>query len=364
MSTTQNENFSAFPCTSSEIEPAFYPDDLSLGQLYTLDIPPTNITFYGFDFNCKEVIHKADITYPPKQQKNYQFFTNFSYSDFASDQPRPLASMLDSVLAEIDALIAQPLPPLAETFDLPRARKNVYLLKDYIKKLESDPKCAAERFIFLQQELDFFAPFYFFPDHSLYDDVNHKILHADDVLRSEYEIKSFETDEKTGETKEILRIYSPTAMEPSTVIRNGVKYRIFPYCYLGRTYLISNLWQYCLALCEYLSFSQSLHIRLRCCDNCGRFYLKPYAVPNSRYCSRDCSEERKSILSEQAAIYRKICQRLNRRTRPGSAKVKAAFHQKNDAFQQAIKEKRCTDEEYLAWLKAQNDTLLILRRKK
>lgn len=325
---------------------------------HIFEIPVTTVYFYGTSADSTEIVTGGSDA----AEEKHKFFTDFSYTDFATGKPRPLASMLNEVLHEIEAFIKQPMSPHASAIDSDVAKKNYDLMMWYLNKLDSDYKHAAEHFTFFKNHLSFSSSFGAFPIFALYSESNNQLLEVETCANGVFEVPFLDAS-----GKEAIKVYSPDVIKPYWDSNSGKKHLMLPYSHLGKCYRIKSIWQYCLALCEHLSSAYTLDIRLRRCKNCGKFYITPLSVRRSNYCSPACTaKERKAYkqtFTEHQDIANRIMRRLREQSDIKSDQLKKDFQAQNKAFKKAVQKNLHTKDEYLQWLKEQ-DMNLRLRKPK
>lgn len=138
--------------------------------------------------------------------------------------------------------------------------------------------------------------------------------------------------------------------------------------YKRTAYSVTNLYEYCFALLDYLC---THNCRLEICGNCGRYYVPSRSVRNSKYCATvdlcvekscaDLAKERKTIIDK---MYKTITDRFKRRADPNAEAELRAFQSDYKEHKNRVKQKVETVEEFKQWMEDRNDKTYIRPPKK
>ena len=122
-------------------------------------------------------------------------------------------------------------------------------------------------------------------------------------------------------------------------------------------YLVSNLYEYCFALLDFLTNHKC---RLERCKRCGRFYVPFKGIRNSKYCNnidwkvgKSCLELSKS--RELTDIHKKIYNRLRIRNGPDADEQLRSFLDTAAEHRRKVKQREESIEEYMQWLEQQDE---------
>lgn len=130
-------------------------------------------------------------------------------------------------------------------------------------------------------------------------------------------------------------------------------------------YLVSNLFEYCFALLDYLTRTGC---RLEKCKRCGRYFVPRKHLRNTKYCDNIDPKKGESCLTlsktrKKEDIRKKIIGRLSAR-RDFEASVMLERFLKEDALhRQRVKQRKESEEEYQEWLEEQDKLTRIRPRK-
>ena len=123
-------------------------------------------------------------------------------------------------------------------------------------------------------------------------------------------------------------------------------------------YRVDNLYEYCFTLLHYLT---SHKCRLRKCKRCGRYYVPNMAIRNSAYCytidskiGKSCLELSKNRKLPYPNIYKKIYNRLLRRSGAKAEEQLKQFISAAKEHRKKISQGLESQEDYQLWLVQQD----------
>lgn len=261
-------------------------------------MPLTEIIFSGEGDGTIEVVRRAIYG-----DDDYSFISEKEYLTFSSGRPRPIGSMLDWAIQKLEVYATTLFPVAYDTFIYNSVCYNINLIKHYLSTLYSDYQHVSQHFMQLCDRLQFTDPFLPFPQNFPHD------LVSDCPLTSTDDLSTLISTEYAS--------YSPTADTGSFHKISKDEIPVKPYSQLGRAYLVNDVWQYCLAVCQYLSTVGAAHTRLQKCGQCGRYYLVPSSLRTSKYCTKACSKLHSSqyfhTCREMTKLRKKIIEMFSRR---------------------------------------------------
>lgn len=320
------------------------------------EIPLTDVIFSGESTSCLEIVRSTGV-----ETETNPFFAQEEYSAFATGEARPIASMLHIIVDKLDAYIKDLFPTAYELSDYKIACKNVQVLKWYLHTLDKDYHNAANNFNFFRRQLIFAPPFTMFPSSGQYNSIDDLPIPVS--LDAESTITVPALDDKQQQQNIVYAASAeydssyrkPEKGQPITIMK--------PYAQLAQCYTIKDIWQYCLAVCDYLSSADELKVHIKPCARCGKYYIVPPSAHNSKLCSDDCRkkrvEEYEYIPDEGQKWSKRVMNMLLHRTTDEAKILKKQFQDERDEFQQCVVENLLTEDEYVEWLKWRHDKLLL-----
>lgn len=316
-------------------------------------IPPLRIVFSSDGDACYEQISlladQSDTATP--------FFTAEELHALASGQRRPIASMLHKVIGKIEIDTDDFFRAGSDTQEYRMMCKNLNALHWFLSSIDTDSHHFITNFSYFRDQISQDYPFTSFPASVPYDTES-----GTELPMSEDFLPKVSTE--NGQT-----IYCPSAELDTSFHKVSKSAPVKkPYTELARSYIVSDLWEFCLATCEYIAQPYTPEVRLRKCVHCGRYYHVDKAMKNRRTCSDKCSQSHrkgyKQMFTEPQKLVKRILNMLGHRYDDASIQARSDFQASNNYHKVQVKKKRESMEEYTAWLEEMYDAYRINKPRK
>ena len=316
-------------------------------------IPPMRIVFSSEGGSCYEQVSllssQDDISNP--------FFTAEELHSLASGQRRPIASMLHTVIDKIEIDTDDFFCAGHDTQEYRMMCKNLNALHWFLSTIDTDSRQFITNFSYFRDQIFQDYPFTPFPASVPYDIENGTEL----PMSEDFLPKISSCDGK--------KVYCPSAELDTSfhkVSKNAPVKK--PYTELARSYVVSDLWEYCLATCEYIAQPYTPEVRLRKCVHCGKYFHVDKTMKNRRTCSDNCSDLHrkgyKQMFTEPQKLVKRILNMLGHRYDDASIQARSDFQASNNYHKSQVKKKRERMEEYTAWLEEMYDAYRINKPRK